>query len=62
MGGGFKGFEKGLALAGGDVELAGRAFGDVGLDYVLNFFAEWLDCDCAMVSLSYGEGVEDLQG
>lgn len=38
-------FEKCFALLRGDVELARGFVGNVGLDYVLNFFAEGLDCN-----------------
>ena len=45
MCGALEGFKNCFALLGGDIELAGGFAGNVGLDYVLNFFAEGLDCD-----------------
>ena len=50
---GFEGFEQGFALTRRDVQLARGAFGDVGLNYVLDFFAEGLDSDCDMLVLNF---------
>ena len=59
----FQGFEEDDALAGGEVEFTGCVFDDVGADYAVDFFAEGLDCDCAMLVCVYINGMwESLHG
>ena len=43
VGGGLEGLQKGLTLAGRDVELTWRGVSDVGLYDVLDFLSEWLN-------------------
>ena len=45
MGGSFEGFQERLALARGNVELAGRLVRDIGLNDMFYLLAKWLDSD-----------------
>lgn len=66
VGGGLEGFQNGGAIAGGDVEFARGAIGDVDGDYTLDLVAVGLRGDCArlLVETAFAEAniAGDLQG